>query len=277
MFDVHVHAAPCVSPRLLDDADTVAAYERAGFDGCVLKGHCEPTVGRAAAAGKGRRLAVYGGIVLNHVAGGLNPAAAAAALTMGARVVWLPTVDARAHRAAALTHPPSCAPVLGDGPSYAAPPVDPSTAADLRTVIRLVADHDAVLATGHVGAEEIGWVVAEAAAAGLRRVLLTHPSFTVPALTAAQTRAFCEQGAFAEITAYQLLHQSGCDAAHLATFVRTVGYDRCVLSSDAGQPTSPPAPEALAQLVDALAGEGLDRGALRAMAGDIPAALITPR
>lgn len=277
MFDTHVHAGPCVTARLLDDVDTVAAYEAAGFEGCVLKGHCEPTVGRAAAAGRGRRIAVYGGIVLNQVAGGINPAAAAAALTIGARVVWLPTVDARAHRAAALSHPPSCAPQLGEGPSYAAPPLDPSSAEPLRTIFRLVADHDAVLATGHLGADELEWVVDEAVAAGVRRVLLTHPGFTVPALSAQRTRELCERGAVAEVTAYQLLHQPGCDAAALAAFVRAVGTDRCLLSSDAGQPSSPPAPQALEQLVEALAGEGVDRGALQAMAGDIPAALVTPR
>jgi hypothetical protein len=115
----------------------------------------------------------------------------------------------------------------------------------------------------------------------VRRVLLTHPSFTVPDLSAARTRALCELGApgevVAEVTAYQLLHQPGCDAAALAAFVRDVGPEHCLLSSDAGQPTSPPAPEALQQLVDALAGQGVDRGALRAMAGDLPAALVTPR
>ncbi len=277
MFDTHVHAGPCVTERLLDDVDTVAAYEAAGFDGCVLKGHCESTVGRAAAAGKGRRITVYGGIVLNHVVGGLNPAAAAAALTLGARVVWLPTVDARAHRDAALSHPPSCTPELGVGPSYAAPPRDNSTAAALRTIFGLVADHDAVLATGHLGADELDWVVDAALAAGVQRVLLTHPSFTVPALSAEHTRALCERGATAEITAYQLLHQPGCDAASLAAFIRTVGPEHCLLSSDAGQPSSPSAPQALHQLVDALAGAGLDRGVLRAMSGDLPAALVSPR
>jgi len=55
-----------------------------------------------------------------------------------------------------------------------------------------------------------------------------------------------------------------------------VGPARCVLSSDAGQPDSPPPPEALARLVDALAAAGLDRGALAAMVGDAPEGLVTP-
>jgi hypothetical protein len=275
MFDVHVHTAPDVVPRLADDVETVAWYEQAGFTGCVLKAHCESTVGRAAAAGAGRQLAVYGGIVLNHVVGGLNPVAVAAALELGARVVWLPTVDARRHRDADLTHPPSCGAGM-EVPAYALPPVDPSSEVAARAIVRLVADADAVLATGHVSAAEALWVVDEAELAGLRRLLLTHPTFTVPAMSLSDARGLCERGAVAEVTAYQLLHQPDSDAARLAALVRAVGYERCVLSSDAGQPDSPPAPDALARLVDALTAEGLDRAALRAMASEIPERLITP-
>lgn len=276
MFDVHVHAGPCVVPRRFDDIGTVATYEAAGFSGCVLKAHCESTVGRAAAAGAGRSVAVYGGIVLNATVGGLNPVAVSAALAMGGRVVWLPTVDARRHRAAGLIHPPSCAPDLPAGPGYAAPPVDPASEPALRTIFSLIAEADAVLATGHLGEAEVGWVVPAARRAGVRRILLTHPSFTVPALTADATSELVEQGAVAEITAYQLLHQEGMDAAQLAAFIRKVGPERCLLSSDAGQPTSPTPPEALERLIDVLAGEGLDRGALLAMAGETPSALVSP-
>jgi Family of unknown function (DUF6282) len=101
VFDAHVHSAPCVVPRLADDAETVRAYEAAGFSGCVLKGHREPTAGRARTASADSEVAVHGGIVLNSAVGGLNPAAVEAALALGARV-WMPTLDARAHSEAGL-------------------------------------------------------------------------------------------------------------------------------------------------------------------------------
>ncbi len=41
MFDCHVHAAPDVLPRRGDDLDTLDAYQAAGADGFVLKGHHE--------------------------------------------------------------------------------------------------------------------------------------------------------------------------------------------------------------------------------------------
>ncbi|MDI3389838.1 DUF6282 family protein [Streptomyces sp. B-S-A8] len=275
MFDLHVHAAPDVTPRLADDHDVVAGYAAAGFTGCVLKAHYESTVGRAAAAARAAPLKVYGGIALNQHAGGVNPAAVAAALDAGARVVWMPTADAHTQQTAGL--PRLCGLRTGLSPhTYAVPPVDPDAGEAARAVCRMVAEADAVLATGHLSAAECRWLVAEARAAGVRRILLTHPSYTVPGMDAELAAALTAQGALAEITTFQLLHQPGMTPARLARFARTVGLDRIVLSSDAGQPDSPPPPAALRLLIDTLAAEGLDRGALTACAADLPEALVTP-
>jgi len=111
--------------------------------------------------------------------------------------------------------------------------------------------------------------------AGVRRVLLTHPGYRVPVLSAAETRQLTDLGAYAEVTAVQLLDEPGAAAA-LAAFVRDVGYERVVLSSDTGQPHNPTPPEALHRLVDALAAEGLDRKALLACASETPERLVTP-
>jgi hypothetical protein len=270
VFDAHVHSAPCVFPRLADDAGTVAAYEANGFTGCVLKGHMEPTVGRARAASAGRELAVFGGIVLNAAVGGLNPGAAEASLALGARVVWMPTLDARAHPDGVLARP------FPRAPTYALPPLEPEAEEAVREICALVARADAVLATGHVSVAEIAWLLPAARAAGVERFLVTHASFTVPGLDAQTARGLARDGAYIEVTAFQLLHQPAMTAAALASFVTAVGPERCILSSDAGQPDSPPPPEALRRLVAALQAEGLDEGTVEAMASRIPEALVAP-
>lgn len=273
MFDLHVHAAPDIVDRRYDDSDTVARYAAAGFAGCVLKAHYESTVGRAAAAGRGRDLAVFGGLALNQHVGGLNPAAVAAALASGARVIWFPTADSHTQATAGL--PRLCGTRPGLSPhTYALPPVDPTTEPAVRAIVELIAAADAVLATGHISAAEVAWLLPVARTAGVRRVLLTHPSYTVPAMTPEQVRACVEYGAYAEITAFQLLHQPGMDAAGLAAFARAVGLDRIVLTSDAGQVDSPPAPDALRLLVDSLVAEGADRAAMEACASEIPRRLL---
>ncbi len=273
MFDVHVHAAPDIEPRLFDDEATACAFEDAGAEGFVLKAHYDQTAGRAAAIARRHRLRVAGGLALNSHVGGFNPAAVAAALRMGARVIWMPTQDARTQAAAGL--PSLCAHEPRAGAStYAAPPVDPSQEAPIRTILDLVAEAGAVLATGHLSVPEAAWVVDAAVAAGVGRILLTHPSWVVPAMTAAEAAALADRGALVEVTGYQLLHQEGMGAGGLAAFVRAVGERRVVLSSDAGQPTSPAAPAVLSRLVDELAAEGIDRGVLAAMAAETPAALV---
>jgi Family of unknown function (DUF6282) len=270
VFDAHVHSAPCVLPRLADDAGTVSAYEAEGFTGCVLKGHMEPTVGRARAATQGRGLAVYGGIVLNSAVGGLNPHAVEASLALGARVVWMPTLDARAHPQGVLARP------FPHAPRYGVPPLEPAAEEAVREICALVATADAVLATGHLGGEEIAWLLPVARAAGVERFLVTHASFTVPGLDGGTAHGLAREGAYIEVTAFQLLHQPGMTAGALARFISEAGPERCILSSDAGQPDSPSPPEALRGLVGALQAEGLDEETVEAMASRIPEALVAP-
>lgn len=274
MFDSHVHAAPDIVNRIGDDIKVATAYEQADFSGFVLKAHYESTVGRAHHVAELTGCTVYGGIALNQHTGGVNPSAVAATLSAGGRVVWMPTADAHTQRAAGLPRLCDHEPRL-DAHAYAIPPVDPRMAETADLVLALIADHDAVLATGHLSGPECRWLSERAVSFGITRLIFTHPSYTVPGLDPAAVDALVETGGHAEITAYQLLHQPGCTPARLARVAEAAG-DRLILSSDAGQPDSPSPPEALSLLVDALAAEGLDRGWLEAAASTTPMSLFAP-
>jgi len=274
MFDSHVHAAPDVLPRTGDDLVLAESYSLSDFSGFVIKAHYESTVGRAHLVAQSTGRPVYGGIALNQHVGGVNPTAVAAALNTGGRVVWMPTADAHTQRAAGL-------PALCDQDArlprraYGVPPVDPDAEEATNLVLAIIADADAVLATGHLGAAECLWLSERAAQLGVRRVLYTHPSYTVPGIDPAGVRHLADTGGFVEITAYQLLHQPGCTPAMLARVAEAAG-DRLVLSSDVGQPDSPLPAEALAMLIDRLTAEGLDGGWLRDAASTTPQALFAP-
>lgn len=275
MFDSHVHAGPDVVERIGDDADVADAFDLAGFSGFVLKAHYESTVGRAHAAARLTGQTVYGGIALNQHCGGVNPTAVAAALSSGGRVVWMPTADAHTQRTAGLPRLCHQEPRLPSR-AYAVPPVEPAAVADTELVLALVADHDAVLATGHLSDEECHWLSERSRFYGINRLMLTHPSYTVPGLGPAEVRSLVEAGGYAEITAFQLFHQPGCTPAMLARVAEAAG-DKLVLSSDAGQPDSPSPPEALMMLIDVLAAEGLDRSWIEAAASTTPTSLFAPR
>jgi hypothetical protein len=275
VFDSHVHAGPDVLDRIGDDVDVARAYALADFSGFVLKAHYESTVGRALAASRATGQVVYGGVALNQHCGGINPSAVAAALGAGGRVIWMPTADAHTQHTADLPRLCDQAPEIGSH-TYAIPPVDTRATEATEAVLALIADHDAVLATGHLSGDECRWLAERAGFYGIGRVLFTHPSYTVPGLDPSAIRALVASGGHAEITTYQLLHQPGCTPAMLARAAEAAG-DGLVLSSDAGQPDSPSPPEALMLLIDTLTAEGLDRGRLEAAASTTPESLFAPR
>ncbi len=169
MTDLHVHAAPSLLPRHGDDRATVAAEREQGFATVVLKAHEGSTAERAAIAGPG----VHGGVVLNSPAGGANPDAVEVSARLGGRVVWLPTVSARTHKAGASS------PELSVHRGFELRPVDVVDDGVLRPewhdVLDAVAAHDLVLASGHLSAAEAVVVFAEARRRGVRRVMMNHP------------------------------------------------------------------------------------------------------
>lgn len=269
LFDAHVHSAPCVFPRLGSDAQIVSMYRASGFAGCVLKGHASPTTARAAAARLTAGLEVYGGVVLNRAVGGIAPEVVREELALGARVVWMPTLDATAHRLAGLPLPAD-----HHAEAIPMPPDDPRHEDALLEIFSSIAEADAVLATGHLSNAQCRWLVASARTAGVRRVVLTHPTFTVPNMTPDEVIELTRLGAVCEITAYQLSH--GSSASSLARLAAELGPESCVLTSDAGQPDALSPPDALVRLVQCLVRAGLDAQAATSMASERPYELIAP-
>ena len=169
MADLHVHASPSLLPRHGNDAETVESERAVGFSTMVLKAHEGSTVERASACGDG----VFGGIVLNSPVGGANPDAVEVAARLGGRVVWLPTVSARTHKAGASS------PELSVHRGFELGPVDVVDDGRLRPewfdVLDVVAAHDLVLASGHLSANETVVLFDAAARRGVQRLLVNHP------------------------------------------------------------------------------------------------------
>jgi hypothetical protein len=93
-FDTHIHIAPDVVARRIDDLTLARRFTDLGLGGFQLKSHYTSTAERAAvvrAAVPG--VEVLGAIALNRAVGGMNAVAVEIAAREGARTVWLPTVD----------------------------------------------------------------------------------------------------------------------------------------------------------------------------------------
>src|SRR5260370_9011435 len=73
-MNTHVHAAHDVFGRSMDDEEVAILYKERGLEALVLKNHVVATADRAWFARKHvAGLKVFGGIVLNSAAGGINP------------------------------------------------------------------------------------------------------------------------------------------------------------------------------------------------------------
>lgn len=169
MTDLHTHASPSLLPRHGNDAETIATERDLGFTTVVLKAHEGSTVERAAIAGDG----VFGGIVLNSAIGGANPDAVEVAARMGGRMVWMPTVSSRTHKVGASS------PELSVHRGFELGPVDVISEGALLPrwydVLDVIAEHDLLLASGHLSADETVILFREAKSRGVHRLMVNHP------------------------------------------------------------------------------------------------------
>jgi predicted TIM-barrel fold metal-dependent hydrolase len=273
-IDLHVHAAPDLAPRRLDDIALARHAREMGLRAVLIKSHFESTASRAWLATQQTGFPVYGGLALNHPVGGLNPHAVEFALRLGARAVWLPTLDA-AHFLAAGERIAALSPTAAAaGPGLRLLDPEGQLKPELGPILDAVAAHDAILATGHVGLAEARAVVREAARRGVARIVVTHPLASFLDFSLDDIRALLDLGAT------WLEHVYNDTIPHmpqpvplraLYDNVRAVGAARCIMSTDAGQAHSPLPAHQFGLYMQQMLDLGLSPAEVRTMTADNPA------
>lgn len=280
-IDLHCHAGPDTIGGTLDytehhPVDAVAAAREAAAEGhaaVVLKSHsfASPVLARTVddlVPG----IRVFGGICTDGPTGGLNVGAVEAALSMGAKVVWLPTVNSTQDFERFRVKWPhlhlrgGAIPVVDDH-GHPVPAVN--------EIADLVHDKGAVLATGHTTAREHYAVVK--ALAPRCPIVVTHAGETRagPALSAVECSELADLGATIEISAQTCRDQRMSDTDKCVSYIREIGVDRCTLSSDYGWFLDAPHPAAgLSEFYEFLWGAGVSEAELKRMASANPARLL---
>jgi uncharacterized protein DUF6282 len=275
-YDLHVHVDPDLIPRRIDDLALARRFAELGLAGFVLKSHYVPTAERAAvvrAAVPG--VGALGSITLNNPVGGLNALAVEIAAREGARIVWLPTVDAENEAAEHELPPGAKRPAwlkfkeelaelgIGGGPVKVVE--TGRVVASAAAVFAAIARHDLVLATGHLGREEIPVVVEAALAAGVRHVVVTHPDYPSQNVPIEGQQALAARGAVLE-RCFTPSHTGKVPWERLFEAIRATGPEHNVLSTDLGQAANPPVEDGLALLADRLLEAGFSEDEVRTMA-----------
>ena len=271
IVDIHVHSDPDAVPRKLDALDTARAAARAGVRAIVLKNHWTSTVPLAYTVTKVvPGVQVFGGIALNRAVGGVNPEAVkqAAALAGGKlRVVWMPTFDSENNVRFNQQNAP-LASVSRDGRLL------PETI----EVLKLIAEHKLVLATGHSSATEDLMLIREARNLGITQIVVTHPLYAPIHMSIAEMREAARLGAYLELCGNAVLPTQPLDSrtpvADYIKTIRAVGVDHIILSGDFGQAANPPYTEAWKMFLDIMRKAGATNGEIDRMTKTNPAKLL---
>ncbi len=277
-YDLHVHIGPDVMTRRIDDVTLAERFLEVGLAGFGLKSHYTSTAERAQVVARAvPGVDVVGTLTLNAAIGGLNPLAVEIAAREGARIVWLPTVDAVNEAGARDREYPEGAakPLwariqseLRDQGLEAAPVAVVDGAGEplpaLLDVLSVVARHGLVLGTGHLDRDEIFTVVDAALAAGVRNVVVTHPEFPAQDLGIDDQIALAGRGALLE-RCFTTPYTGKCSWERVCEGIRATGAERNLLSTDLGQPANPPVEDGLALFAESLLEGGVTEDEVHTM------------
>lgn len=279
-IDLHVHSYPCVFQRRIDDRQAAQAAAEAGMAGLMLKCHHESTVSRAYLIQKEfPQLKIFGGVVLNQFVGGINPAAAEVALRLGGKEVWMPTIDA-AHHIEVHGARGSYDVQSTQGGFFWGEPIsavkDGKVTDAAMVVLELIAKYDVILGTAHLSLPEIDLLVRAARERGVKKILITHPYFRVPAgMNLDFLKEMVRLGAIAEFGYCTISPMwAYVNLQFTKEIMEAIGYDHCVVMSDTGQSHNPLPPEAMWLYAQGLYEKGVSAANIEKLIVKNPRALL---
>ncbi len=237
-LDLHYHAAPDAYRRRHGPIAAGRRYQALG-GGVVLKSHLGDTAALASAA-QAEGLPVFGSVVLNAAAGGLDFRVVRRSLAhcqfadSGRLLVHLPTVTGANHRSrlariTANRHVEA----IGFEPLTIAEDDGNRLRPAVLDILRMAADEPLAISSGHASRSEVMLLIDAAARLGVPRLMLNQPANPMTGLDAAALRGLgAPDWLFIEQTALTLVlgYQSWEDFAEVLATLPNVVY-----SSDFGQ------------------------------------------
>jgi len=266
-IDMHVHTAPDTIPRKMSDLELAREASSRGMRALLVKSHNFPTAASAYVASQAvPEIKVFGSITLNYPVGGLNPAAVEASLKAGAKEVWMPTISAKNHLASKGSSSASGLSVMD---------TNGTIKEEVKEILKLIAEQDAILGTGHLSCLEIMAIVPAAKALGVQRIIVTHPEFPLVNVSIEKQLELKKFGVFFERT-YVSTTPSGGNVRiqSILAGIKSVGAECTVLSTDFGQPVNPSPVLGMEMYIEELLGLRVSERELELMVKVNPAQLL---
>lgn len=274
-YDLHMHTSPDVHERCVTDHEAALQAKHKGMGGILIKNHHAMTADRAALVSGLTGFSVFGSIVLNRAAGGLNVDILDTALQFGAKEVWMPTSDGTMHVAAVSIkkdreQPPGIS--LIDEKGNLIPTVIP--------ILESISSHNVILGTGHISKEEAFVLIREAKSCGVRKIVVSHPQADFMGYSEEDIVTAARHGAIIEHD-YVFLTPAALKVCgrvlqpeEMASLIRRVGAENSILATDSGQTSNPPPAECMEELIAAMLKCGISQEELVVMTRENPKKLI---
>jgi len=283
-IDLHVHPAPSLFPRRIDAVNAARQADEAGMRAIVIKCHHHTTAPELIPLRehvlKPLKAEIFGGVVLNSYAGGLNPYVVDMTIRMGGRIVWFPTISSENHIKHHKAQPHMKFPSQQgrELPDIPVKVIDDrgELLPAAREIVQLIADADVVMSSGHVSVPEVMALLRGAKEAGVRRMLINHPDFVIDA-SEKDVQEFVRLGAYIEHSMCMYHPESTFhlwDFDRLLRWIHLVGPERTLLGSDLGQKNNPLPVEGLRFTVEKLLDKGVKEPEIEMMVKNNAATLL---
>ena len=243
-IDCHAHGGSDPFDRLLLEDEICFDYSRAKMRAVVFKTWFTPSVSRIPivqkyvdrwAEEKGLQpVKIFGGITLNSSVGGLNPDAVKRCLGFpGFQYVWMPMVDSYHHKRVVYDDWSGAGIHILDERGRVVPP--------LKEILKICADHDLIVASGHYPYSDTKILMEEAKSVGVKRMEIIHPAHIHSKTLISEMKEAAAEGIKLMLsglgtTAFPL-HETG--PVYAVRMIKEVGADHFVYGSDYGQIHNP--------------------------------------
>lgn len=274
--DLHCHSGPSVMNRRIDHIEVMKEAAEAGMKALLIKDHYYSATPITELLNKHYSdlgVILLSGVPLNNSVGGFNHYAVDHGIKLGAELVWMPTFSAGNH----IAHHQKDKDFHKKFPSTKEKMLAPSplTVLDengalldaVKFIVDLVADADIVLSAGHLHISEVWPLFEYAQKAGVKRLLVNHPSYVVDA-TVADMSELARMGAYLEHSMCMFIPGSKFhfyDPETLDSMIKAAGVEKTILGSDLGQVGNPTPVEGFRNVISTCLDLGYDEAQVRRM------------